>query len=84
MNCAVPCLLSPFAFFIESQSVFMSLLTTRVVEILSRQHFFLRGSFYTEIRHGIILYCVIQMPHVKNFNAKYEGLSKIKKVKFPK
>lgn len=36
VNCAVPYLLSPFAFLIESQSVFISLLATRVVEILSK------------------------------------------------
>lgn len=63
--------LSLFAFLPSLwASVLISLLTMWMVEILSKLFFFLRGTFYTEKRHGIILYWVIRMPHVNFVNVK--------------
>lgn len=45
----------------------ISFLPMQMVEILSKWHCFLRGNFYTEKGHGIILYLAVKMPHAHFF-----------------
>lgn len=74
VNCTAPCPLGLLLFLFvllifKSWCLHFSLLTMQMVEILSKWHFFLRGSFYTKKGHGIILFCIMQVPHVSFFNA---------------